>query len=306
MNIGITGATGFLGSYLLKELLKEDDYKIKALTRNPIKSNTDIEWQIGNLSSKYDCEEFIKNLDVIIHFAHNNNSPMISNNDVISDASLNLTPNLTLLESIKQSNKKIHFIYISSGGGVYGNSKNKTPFRETDACMPLSSYGIQKLTMENYLRLWASQEYIDVSVLRISNPYGILLPSNRKQGLIGVVLNKLKNNETIQVFGDPNNIRDYLHLDDMSKSIKAALINKCQFNIYNIGAGVGYSVDNILNIIENLSNKKMKREYIETKDAKNLTDWNVLDVSKAKAELNWSPQIKLKDGLQMLCNEVFN
>ncbi|KKP40267.1 MAG: NAD-dependent epimerase/dehydratase, UDP-glucose 4-epimerase [Candidatus Peregrinibacteria bacterium GW2011_GWC2_33_13] len=305
MNIGITGANGFLGSYFIDYLLTENIYNIKAFARNPIKSEKNIKWQIGNLSSQYDCELFVQDIDVIVHFAHNNNSPMISNNDIISDAGLNLLPNLTLLEAIKKSGKKIHIVYISSGGAIYGNSLNKIPFKEIDMCRPLSSYAIQKLTMENYLRLWSDLGYITATVLRVSNPYGVLLPSNRKQGLIGVVLNKLIHNETIQIFGNPNNIRDYIHLEDMSKSIKASFKPSSEFEIYNIGSGIGHSVNEILNLIEIYSGQTHKKEYIENKDVNNLIGWNILDISKAKKELNWQPEINLENGLQNLCNKIF-
>lgn len=305
MIIGITGATGFLGSYFVDYLLNIGNYNIKALTRNPAKINKDINWFVGDLSSQFDCDKFIQDVDIIIHFAHNNNSQIISNNDVISDAGLNLVPNLTLLESIKKKGRKIHFIYISSGGGIYGKSANKIPFKETDCCNPFSSYGIQKLTMENYLRLWAAQEYLTSAVLRVSNPYGVLLPSNRKQGLIGVVLNKIIRGEVVQIFGNPDNVRDYIHLKDMSKAIEQAFNLQGGFEIYNIGSGQGVSVNEVLNLIEKYSGKKMKREYLEDKNAQILPDWNVLDITKAKENLSWQPEIIFEQGLKSLCEEVY-
>ena len=306
MNIGITGANGFLGSYFIDYLLTKNIYSIKAFARNPVKSEKKIKWQIGNLTSQYDCELFVQDIEVIVHFAHNNNSPMISNNDITSDACLNLIPNLTLLEAIKKSGKKIHVIYISSGGAIYGNSISQIPFKETDMCSPSSSYAIQKLTMENYLRLWSELGYITSTVLRVSNPYGVLLPSNRKQGLIGVVLNRLKHNETAQIYGNSNNIRDYIHLKDMYKAIQAVFKPYSEFEIFNIGSGLGYSVTEILNLIENYSNQTLKKEYINNKDANNLIGWNVLDISKAKNELNWQPEINLENELQNLCNKIFD
>ncbi len=304
MNIGITGATGFLGSYLIDYLINKGNYNIKALSQIPVKKTNNINWQIGDLNSQYDCENFIQDVDVLVHLAHNNNSPITSNNDIISDASLNLIPNLKLLESIKKSGRKIHIVYLSSGGAVYGNSSNKIPFKETDNCSPLSSYGIQKLLMENYLRLWASQKYITSNVLRVSNPYGVLLPSNRKQGLIGVVLNKIKNNEPVQIFGNPDNVRDYIHLEDMCSAIESTFNNKNYFEIYNIGSGTGQSVNNILNLIENHLDQSIKKEYIDLK-TNTLTDWNTLDVNKAQKELSWGPEIDIENGLKNLCNEVF-
>ena len=302
MNIGITGATGFLGSYLIKYLIENYSYQITALSRNAVNSDlSKVKWLIGDLSSEYDCKNFVENIDVLIHMAHNN-SPLTSDNDIHSDAVLNLMPNLTLIETIKRANKKIHIIYLSSGGAIYGVSQNKIPLKESDLCMPVSSYGIQKLTIENYLRLWSCRGFITTTVLRVSNPYGILLPSNRKQGLIGVILNKAKHNEPIQIYGNANNIRDYIHLSDMCDAIEKAVHNKSEFDIFNIGTGQGYSVNEIISIIEYNSNSKLNCEYINNENSRNLIDWNVLDISKAQQILNWQPKADLPTGLKELIN----
>jgi len=250
MNIGITGATGFLGSYFVQYLLKNPLYKILAFTRKPVESYSEnLKIIVGDLASDYDCEMFVKNIDVLVHLAHTN-SPINSNNDVLSDATLNLLPNLTMLEAIKRQDRKIHVVYISSGGCIYGSSNKKIPFKEIDICKPTSSYAIQKITIENYLKLWSDCSYISSVILRVSNPYGVLLPSNRKQGLIGVALNKLLKNQTLQIYGNPNNIRDYIHLEDLCRAFEAATQYKTDFDIFNIGSGSGISVIEILDLLD--------------------------------------------------------
>ncbi|OGU60061.1 MAG: hypothetical protein A2X64_07650 [Ignavibacteria bacterium GWF2_33_9] len=306
MNIGIIGATGFLGSYLLDYLCRINKYNIHGFSRNPMslnKKNSNINWIIGNLSSEYDCKEFIKNVDIIIHLAHTN-TPLTSNNDVISDVNLNLIPMVTLLETIKKYGKKIHLVYVSSGGAIYGQSADKTPFKEFDLCLPKSSYGIQKLVAENYIRLWAEKSLLTSTILRISNPYGILLPTDRKQGLIGVVLSKLLKNDSQQIYGDSNNIRDYIHLEDMSKAFELAIEFQNDYEIFNIGSGKGYSVNDIFSLIEQFTSIEIKKNYIELDNSNKLTDWVVLDTSKAEKILNWTPSISLETGLKTLCDEV--
>ena len=302
MNIGITGGAGFLGSYLLKYLLKNSTHKIQALTRKPQEFNDEnLTWIIGDLTSESDCAKLIANSDVLIHLAHSN-APL-SSSDILSDAGLNITPNLTLLESIKKLGKKIHLIYISTGGAIYGHTNNYTPLKETDICQPNSSYAIQKLTMENYIRMWSDFSYITSAILRVSNPYGVLLPSKRKQGLIGVALNTLLKGETFKIYGNPENIRDYIHLEDMCKAIECSLSRKNNFDILNIGSGEGHSVNDILNNLEQFTGKKFKKEYINNENTKNLIDWNILDINKAKLELNWTPEIAFNDGLKALCEK---
>ena len=303
INIGITGGTGFLGSYLLKYLLKNSSYKIQALTRKPQEfHNKNLRWIIGDLTSETDCTKLIRNSDILVHLAHNNTP--LSSSDILSDANLNITPNLTLLESVKKLSKKIHIIYISTGGTIYGYTNNHIPLKETDICQPNSSYAIQKLTMENYLRIWSDFTYITCTILRVSNPYGVLLSPERKQGLIGVALNTLLKGEPFKIYGNPENIRDYLHLEDMCKAIESSFANKNNFDIFNIGSGEGYSVNDILNYLEKFSGQKFKKEYINDENTKNLIAWNILDINKAKNELNWTPKIKLNYGLKLLCKET--
>ena len=303
MNIGITGGTGFLGSYLIKYLLKNPNYKILALTRKPQDFyNENLIWQIGDLTSESDCKKLIANSDVLIHLAHNN-SPLNSN-DILSDSGLNLIPNLTLLESIKKTGKKLHLIYISTGGAIYGHTNNYQQLKETDICLPNSSYAIQKLTMENYIRLWADFSFLTATILRVSNPYGVLLPSERKQGLIGVALNTLLKTDTLKVYGNPENIRDYIHLEDMSKAVEKTFKPTKEFDIYNIGSGEGHSVNNILNYLEEFTRRKFKKEQINDENTQKLTDWNILNISKAKTELGWNPEIEFYNGLKTMCERI--
>jgi UDP-glucose 4-epimerase len=304
MNIGITGATGFIGSYLIN-YLKNKEYKLCGFSRKAFSSddNDNLSWFIGDLASSYDCEKFVEKVDVIIHLAHTN-TPISSDKDVVSDASLNLLPTLNLLEAIKNANKKVHIIYPGSGGAVYGASKDKIPFKESDLTSPTSSYGIQKLVAEHYLRLWSEKGYITSTVLRISNPYGIILPTNRKQGLIGVVLNRIIHNQPVEIYGNPNNMRDYVHLDDLCFAFEKCLISNKNFDIFNIGSGKSHSVNEILSIIERESGFAIQRDYKTYCDSNNLVDWVGLDITKAKNELQWQPEIDLESGLSKLCKDL--
>ena len=297
MNIGIIGATGFLGNYIIKYLSKMKKYNLYGLSRSSkLRKTNNIKWIVGDLSSKYTCNDLIEKSDIILHLAHTN-TPINSNSDFYKDTSLNLMPNLTFIESIRNSKKKIHIVYASTSGAIYDHTNQAKKYNETSLPNPSSSYGIQKLAMEHYLKLACKDSELTTNVLRISNPYGVLLPKERKQGLIGVALNKIILKQKVQIFGNPNNIRDYIHLYDVINAFKKALVPRKDFDLFNIASGETYSVNEVLNLIKQISNINFDIEYIDIDDSKNLVKFVNLDISYAKNYLDWSPTYALKDGL---------
>lgn len=307
MRVGITGATGFLGSYLLRHFIGDGTHKLRVLTRTisfdvRIGSGT-VNWQQGDLQSIKVCEDFVRGLEVVIHLAHTN-TPLTSNRSLPSDVAANLLPTANLLQAIKEQGHKPHIVYASSGGAVYGASNQHRLFLETDQCLPGTSYGIQKIAVEHYLRMAAEEGWLTATCLRVGNPYGVLLPPERLQGLIGVVLNQLIHNEPIRIFGSIENVRDYMHLKDLCRIVEAVLTPNKLFDIFNVGSGKGYSVKDVLLLIEKYSGRKLLRHSGDPNgNFHHLPSWVVLDISKAKAELGWEPEIELELGLKELCEE---
>ena len=178
MKIGITGASGFLGSNLL-EHLSGRGHELLALTRTlPARETStrgNITWLQGDLSSPHDAAAFVSDVETIVHLAWTN-TPLTSNAHLASDAAVNMIPTLTLLEAVRARAARPHIVFASSGGAVYGSARSGRPFREVDACDPQSSYGIQKLTVEGYLRMGAEYGWLTATALRIGNPYGSRRP----------------------------------------------------------------------------------------------------------------------------------
>jgi UDP-glucose 4-epimerase len=201
---------------------------------------------------------------------------------------------------IRTQGRRPHLIYASSGGGVYGRAVEGRPFMETDVCDPESPYGIQKLAAEKYIRLWAEKGHLSASVLRISNPYGIPLPPDRLQSFIGVAIEKIRQGKPVRVFGNLDNVRDYVHLSDVQNAFHRALALRPGFEIFNIGSGAGTSVRGLLGLFGELLERPVEVEHVEQAGAAQLSSWSVLDVSKAERILGWKPTIGLLDGLRSL------
>jgi UDP-glucose 4-epimerase len=308
--IAITGASGFLGSALVPYLSETDDYVIRAITRTLRAEHTSsprgVSWLQGDLVSPRVCAELVADADAVIHLAHVN-TPLTSDAHLPSDAAANLVPMLNLLQAIRSAGRRPHVILASSGGALYRGASAREPLSESSLALPTTSYGVQKLAQEHYLRVGAEQGWLSATVLRIGNPYGVLLPPERRQGFIGVALNYLRDGKPIRIFGNEDNVRDYIHLDDMCRMFRRVIERRNGFDVVNVGSGEGQSVRNIVDLIERIIGRPVTLERLPSDPAADrLPEWVVLDVAKARNEYGWSPSIGFEDGVRRLCAEALD
>src|SRR5581483_2908442 len=133
MQAGFLGGAGFIGSYLSQYLVSRTGCDLRLLIRNaarrPVVPAAEV--MTGDLLSRADCERFVADLNVIYYLAHTN-TPVTSDQDQPTDATMNLLPLLNLLDAIRRRRSKPHIVYFSSGGAVYSRRAERTPFRECD------------------------------------------------------------------------------------------------------------------------------------------------------------------------------
>jgi UDP-glucose 4-epimerase len=303
VKIGITGAGGMLGASLLTQFAAPEDVRVKAFVRTAVPSrHANVQWMVGDLDRPQDCEVFAADLDVVFHFAHQN-SPLTSDSDWSRDSRLNLLPTLNLLTAIGRAGRRPHVVYPSSGGAVYGLSPEHVPFREDSPCLPENSYGIQKLAVEHYLRIMAERELLTATVLRIGNAYGSLLPPERLQGFIGIAVHRILRGEPVRLVGDPGNVRDYVHVDDVCEALMRAMDRREGFEVFNIGAGAGASVADIVRMLQQHAGRPVATSVETISGAERLPPWCVLDVSRAARVLGWKSAISLEQGIARMFRE---
>jgi UDP-glucose 4-epimerase len=305
MATGITGSSGFIGSYLTRWLVRSGCTSPRLLVRNTVDAGPEgVEICQGDLHSRADCERFVEGLEVIYYLAHEN-TPVNSDLDQPNDVRVNLEPFLNLLQAVQRIGARPQIVYFSSGGAVYARNEDRVPCRETDPCSPSSSYGILKLAAEQYLRLAADRGHLTATVLRVGNAYGTLLPRHRMQGLIGVALSSVLNGNPIRVFGSLSNVRDYVHLDDICAMANCVAVPRGAFNVFNVGSGHGYSVAEILQAIQDCHGVPLVLE-VNQSEGKWLTDWVVLDIAKARRECGWQPVVDLTSGIRAMISAWHN
>jgi UDP-glucose 4-epimerase len=291
----ITGGSGFIGSYLIENLRKDRNIgTIVSLSRNP-KKVKGVQPEKSDFANEKTLNRILKKDDIVVHLACST-TPQLSETDRVQDIEDNVIKTVRLLEICK--NKQIKkFIFMSSGGTVYGYSGKKS-HRENENCSPINSHGVMKLTIEKYLEVFRHQYGLNYIVIRTSNPYGRITDTQKNQGLIDIFFKKIIKNEELQIWGNGEIVRDYIHIEDLVnlivKVIKKNVINE----VINAGTGIGTSINRVINIIENTTGQKARKTYL--KNRKFDIPHNVLSIKKAKKVLDWSPKISLKDGSKKL------
>jgi len=295
--LAITGATGFLGCYICTKL--SDPHK--CLSRQLISSSSANRiWIQGDLSLQKSMDAFVKDSSVLIHLACSSN-PRTSDLNWLTDIQNNLISSVNLFEAYAKANSGGHIILASTGGNMYEALDDSHAHSEGDLPEPRSSYGIHKLAIEHYLRLLCLNQGLCGTVLRISNPYGVLVPSQRAQGLIGVVFSKLLANESLQIFDSMESVRDYIHLEDMTRAFEMAMQQppqKGECRTFNVGSGVGHSMAEVLSIIEATTKQTIAKQFQPSSNQKPTS--SILCNEKIRDVLGWSPAIGLKEGVQMM------
>ena len=301
MKVLVVGGTGFVGRHLCRKLA-EDDEVIVLSRRKPdidLKSNfaenSCIKYIQGDITSFEFINENCNGVDCVINLS-STVVPSTSNKDPIYDVNTNLIGALnTLQASVAHGVSK--YVFLSSGGTVYGSKDMGRPHREIDPTDPICSYGIVKLSIEKYIHMFNALYGLPYSIVRLSNPYGPEYSVEKPQGVIHHFISRIIKNQTISVWGDGSVERDFIYIDDTVSALNKAVHHESSRSLLNIGSGTLTSVNKVLDILNNVSGKICSVIY-EPSRACDLQK-SVLNIDKAKTQLSWHPTISIDEGIEM-------
>lgn len=248
----VIGANGFLGSHLVDALVREG-LEVTAFDRFslPPSFHTQPARRItGDFLNRSDLEEAVRGQRYVFHFL-STTTPATAAGDPTLDIRTNVAQTVELLETAAAAGVERVF-YASTGGAIYGD-QGKAEYSEADRALPVSPYGIGKLTIEHYLEFFRRTHGLDYTVLRISNPYGTRQHPNRKQGLIPIALRRIAQGEPVLQFGDGSMVRDYIYVEDLVRMILPLVRTSGRYRLYNMGSGIGSSVAEILQILRQVT-----------------------------------------------------
>lgn len=296
MQIGMTGGTGFIGSFLFDHL--KNEYSVKRTVRRKPTSGDEI--YCSDIGNTEELRPFLENSDVLIHLA-NENRPRDTAASISEDLTRNLLKTLNLFEAFYRIKPQGHILYFSTGGALYAPKQQRSPFVETDAVDPTTSYGIQKFAAENFLRMLCQNGQGSATTFRVSNPYGTPLSTQRTQGLIGVAVACARKQKEFHLFGNINLVRDYLHLSDLTSAVRCIIAEPKvpkEFSTYNIGSGTGHTTAEVIDLINRYSPNPL--QVIYDPETVNEAPWNILDIGLFKSKFSWAPKINLEQGISQM------
>lgn len=305
-SILLIGGAGFIGSNIIKALKKQRSINVNVYVLEPSFANIsrltheNVNIFRGELSDLDFVHSIIETyyIDTIVHLVATI-IPGSTFDDYKREYQQVIFPTIELMQTCAQ--RHIKFVYFSSGGTVYGNRTDLTPFKETDAMAPISYYGWSKQMMENSIHYVHRTTGLRYLILRPSNPYGHGQNIHAKQGLIAVALGKILAGEPITVWGDGSNVRDYIYIDDLCEAVVQLLEKDVCNTTINIGSGVGASINDIIEVLKDIVSEEVKVDYQQARSVD--VAHMVLDTTHLKEYVNIVPT-PLHEGITRFYQDV--
>lgn len=295
----ILGSNAFLAGSLIKQLPGRG-YKVVGFSRSApdpglAAAGKNIEIIARPYTDLAALRPHLRECDTLVHFA-SASTPGSSALDPLSEITANVLPTINLLQELQNYRNK-HFIYISSAGTVYGNQP--PPLHEQLPLQPTSYYGAGKAAIETFLRPFQLTSRNKVTIVRPTNIYGPSQKLKRNFGLIRTILEKVKNGDVLDVWGDGTAARDYLHIDDFTAALLCLLENRdklADFAAFNVGCGETSSINKIIGIVRLVTGAELRVKYIPGK----VSDVAISnpDITKIMTLLDWRPKIGIKAGIR--------
>jgi UDP-glucose 4-epimerase len=243
---------------------------------------------------------FVNNLadqaDALLHLAWST-VPLSAERNVGLEWKQDLPLLLNILNTIVASpnRDRIHFVFFSSGGAVYGNARDGRPSREVDVCEPIGWYGQAKLAGERLIEEYGRRYGLKYTILRISNPYGYPVPPHKPQGIIPFILKHAREGTPLSVWGDGTARKDYLFHTDFLAALER-ILRVAPVGLFNVSSGESHTVREVIALAEEALGRRVAIQHVPA-HAWDVHD-SLLENTKLCAAIQWRPTVSLGEGIR--------
>lgn len=312
MKILVTGGAGFIGSHVAEAYVQRGDevWIVDNLATGkranlPAGIAGFLHASVADPELRTLCRE--KGFDLVNHHAAQVDV-RVSVADPVADATTNLVGFLNLMEGVRDGIREqevaTRVVNVSSGGVVYGEGVPR-PTVETASKLPVSPYGVAKLTAEVYLDYYRRLHGIRGVTLRYANVYGPRQDPHGEAGVVAIFSRRILGGEPLTIFGDGEQTRDYVYVGDVVRA--NLLVGEAPLPTaggepepldawaYNVGTGAETSVHRLADTLERVSGGGVGRIYRDARLGE--LQHSSLDTTRLRA-LGWAPRASLEEGLR--------
>lgn len=294
MKVLVLGGCGFIGSHTVDALLASG-HEVTVLDRGPERFRdplANVDYLYGDFGDRMLLAEALVGVDAVLHLI-STTFPGTANLDPRSDVSDNLLATLGLMDTMRSMGIS-RLVFLSSGGTVYGPPETE-PIPEDHPLRPINSYGIVKVAIENYMWMYRNEFGLAPAAIRAANPFGPRQGHIGVQGVISTFLHKVQEGRSIEIWGDGNVVRDYLHARDLA-DLCVRVLGSDFVGPINAGSGVGRSLNEVIEAIGRVTGRDLQPIY---KPARGIDiRRSVLDVCLARDRLDWYARVDFEDALR--------
>jgi UDP-glucose 4-epimerase len=288
----LIGGAGFMGRALCTRLAARG-YDVHVLTRGTtLELAEGCTVHGGGLENSELLRRLLPRMGTVIHLA-SATTPGLSAVTPSLEADLNMAPTLGLIGELI-AHPRIRVVYVSSGGTVYGDPGDAMA-DESSELKPLSFYGAGKVAVEGFLRCFEHRHGNPLVILRPSNVYGPRQPRYQGFGVIRTMLQHALDGSTMGIWGDGSIVRDFVYIDDVVSAIECFIPAGAPLGTFNIGAGVGHSLNDLVAIVEHTTGRRLsvRHEAARAIDVHRI----VLDAQAIRERCGWTATTPLEAGV---------
>jgi UDP-glucose 4-epimerase len=304
LRILVTGGAGFIGSHLASRL-ERDGHDVVVIDNESTGHRTNVppraRYSKGDVARVDELEPvFGSGFDAVFHIA-GQVSLIRSFSDPVIDLRTNVEGTVNVLQLCVRH--RVPRLLYASSMTVYGASE-MLPTPESAPCAPISYYGITKYAGERYVHATAERVDLDfdfqVTSFRMYNVYGPRQAlDNPYQGVLGIFLGNLLRGEALTIFGDGDQSRDFIYIDDVVEAWTAALANPATYgHVFNIGSGRRLSISDLADHVLAAFGRSRSNGAVVYGNARPGEQRHVeADTTLARTSFGWKPHVSFEEGL---------